>query len=118
MLSINPEDAAEKIDHLQTLFYNVHDLINQYRPHQARESLILMMEEQLDKFKAEIASVKQSKGKFQQLLKTVEDLGVENQDLGGKEPVKDAASSKDDIADVKRKELQKSQWAALHDELG
>lgn len=34
-LSINPELFGDKVDDLQTICYNMHDLINQYRPHQS-----------------------------------------------------------------------------------
>ena len=74
-----------------------------------------MMEEQLDKSRGEIASVKQSKEKVAQLLRTVEELGLQSQ---GKEADAVTATPKGDTADEKRRELQKSRWTALHEELG
>ncbi|KEQ94173.1 hypothetical protein AUEXF2481DRAFT_6226 [Aureobasidium subglaciale EXF-2481] len=67
-LSVNPTQGPEKVEHLQTLFFNIHDLINRYRPHQARESLIMTMEDQLDKIKAQIKSVNSAKDRMQQVL--------------------------------------------------
>jgi mediator of RNA polymerase II transcription subunit 7 len=67
-LSVNPTQGPEKVEHLQTLFYNLHDLINRYRPHQARESLIMTMEDQLDKIKAQIKGVNSAKDRMQQVL--------------------------------------------------
>lgn len=67
-LSANPTQGPEKVEHLQTLFYNLHDLINRYRPHQARESLIMTMEDQLDKIKAQIKGVNSAKDRMQQVL--------------------------------------------------
>lgn len=120
VLSINPADAAEKVEHLQTLFYNVHDLINQYRPHQARESLVLMMEEQVERFRGEIASVKEGKTKVEELLKTVQRTGAQVQ---GQDRPKPAAQRNGDITVTdpparKKNDLQRAQWVALHEELG
>ncbi|CAD0101079.1 unnamed protein product [Aureobasidium mustum] len=67
-LSVNPTQGPEKVEHLQTLFYNLHDLINRYRPHQARESLIMTMEDQLDKIRAQIKGVNAAKDRMQQVL--------------------------------------------------
>ncbi|KAH0341188.1 MED7-domain-containing protein, partial [Aureobasidium melanogenum] len=67
-LSVNPTQGPEKVEHLQTLFYNLHDLINRYRPHQARESLIMTMEDQLDKIKTQIKGVNAAKDRMQQVL--------------------------------------------------
>lgn len=39
-------ERQEKLDHLRLLFINTHHLINEYRPHQARETLHLMMQVQ------------------------------------------------------------------------
>lgn len=117
VLSVNPAHHADKIEHLQTLFYNVHDLINQFRPHQARESLILMMEEQVDKIKAEIGSVKESREKMESLLKTIQEQGAKAQaDLGG--ATSSHAPSDEDKALRKRQDMQRRQWAALEDEIG
>ncbi|KAJ5780108.1 Mediator complex subunit Med7 [Penicillium paradoxum] len=67
VLSVSPEQFESKVEDLRNLFINAHHLLNLYRPHQARESLIMMMEEQLkhsreemnqmDKVKAEVESV-------------------------------------------------------------
>ncbi|KAJ9640483.1 Mediator of RNA polymerase II transcription subunit 7 [Coniosporium tulheliwenetii] len=53
-LSINPDQFEEKTQDLRVLFINAHHLINQYRPHQARETLILMMEEQVERTRAQV----------------------------------------------------------------
>lgn len=54
VLSVAPEQFQAKVDDLRNLFINAHHLLNLYRPHQARESLIMMMEEQLKRSREEI----------------------------------------------------------------
>jgi mediator of RNA polymerase II transcription subunit 7 len=68
IMSINPEQYAEKIQDLRTLFINFHHLLNEYRPHQARESLILMMEEQLERARSETAGIEGMKVKVDRIL--------------------------------------------------
>ncbi|KAG9239129.1 MED7 protein-domain-containing protein [Amylocarpus encephaloides] len=68
ILSVNPDQAPEKIQDLRTLFINFHHLLNEYRPHQARESLILMMQDQLEKSRAETKGIMDMKGKVESIL--------------------------------------------------
>jgi mediator of RNA polymerase II transcription subunit 7 len=56
---------------------NFHHLINEYRPHQARESLIQMMQAQLDRTRAETNAIRDVKEKVEQML---EGLGSLNMD--------------------------------------
>lgn len=68
VLSICPEQFESKIEDLRNLFINAHHLLNLYRPHQARESLILMMEEQLQKSREEIQEMDNMKGRVEEFL--------------------------------------------------
>jgi mediator of RNA polymerase II transcription subunit 7 len=60
---------------------NFHHLLNEYRPHQARESLILMMQDQLDRSRAETQGIREMKEKVESILeglsqaKLAEDAG-------------------------------------------
>ncbi|KAJ5172041.1 Mediator complex subunit Med7 [Penicillium capsulatum] len=54
ILSVSPEQFEAKVEDMRNLFINAHHLLNLYRPHQARESLIMMMEEQLERSREEI----------------------------------------------------------------
>ncbi|KAF4550059.1 Mediator of RNA polymerase II transcription subunit 7-like protein [Elsinoe fawcettii] len=126
IISNNPEESAEKIEDLQTLFYNAHDLINQYRPHQARESLILMMEEQLARAKTEIKAVQESKEKLGETLKAIKDEGAkQKKELDGSAPGREEAMDVDRDADTKldletkkRHERFTALWDAVEAEIG
>jgi mediator of RNA polymerase II transcription subunit 7 len=57
-LSINPTQGRVKTADLSTLLINFHHILNEYRPHQARESAIALMQEHLDQTRAETAAIK------------------------------------------------------------
>ncbi|CCF60062.1 hypothetical protein KAFR_0I02830 [Kazachstania africana CBS 2517] len=59
VLSINPEGYEEKVNNIRTILVNIHHLLNEYRPHQSRESLIMLLEEQLEYKKNEIKKIEQ-----------------------------------------------------------
>lgn len=67
-LSQDPDYAKPKTHDLKTLLLNAHRLLNEYRPHQARESLITMMEEQLQRKRDEVAGVVRMTQKVNALL--------------------------------------------------
>ncbi|TGO20570.1 hypothetical protein BPAE_0285g00150 [Botrytis paeoniae] len=67
-MSIHPEQSHEKIGDLHTIFANFHHLLNEYRPYQARESLIAMMQDQLDKSRAETEGIMKMKEKVEGML--------------------------------------------------
>ncbi|KAM0331249.1 hypothetical protein ACHAQA_002919 [Verticillium albo-atrum] len=58
IMSITPEDSAAKVDDLRTLLMNFHHVLNEYRPHQARESGIALMQSHLDRTRAETAAIR------------------------------------------------------------
>jgi mediator of RNA polymerase II transcription subunit 7 len=85
-------------------------MLNEYRPHQAREALILMMEEQLEKKKAEIEDTKRMKAKIDQLLTT---LPTENGDHPASDLAEDSGATKTGAS----VEEQEATWAALEEEM-
>ncbi|EPS28323.1 hypothetical protein PDE_03269 [Penicillium oxalicum 114-2] len=75
ILAVSPEQYESKVEDLRNLFINAHHLLNLYRPHQARESLIMMMEEQLRRTKEEITKMDQVKMEIESLMDQLEAEG-------------------------------------------
>lgn len=48
ILVVNPAHFNEKLSDLELLFLNLHNLINAFRPHQARETLIEILRNQIE----------------------------------------------------------------------
>ncbi|KAI9826607.1 MAG: Mediator of RNA polymerase II transcription subunit 7 [Thelocarpon impressellum] len=71
ILSVDPSQYAPKIHDLRTLFLNAHHLLNEYRPHQARESLALRMQEQLDRCRAETRAIRDAKARVEAVLENL-----------------------------------------------
>ena len=73
-LAINPTLSTSKLADLRTIMINMHHLINEYRPHQARETLIMMMEEQVDRCRRERDENLKAKELVQGVLASLEGL--------------------------------------------
>lgn len=115
ILSANPELYQEKTQDLQTLMYNMHDLINQYRPHQARETLILLMEERVNKVRREIEAIDEAKQKIADLLQKFQVEGSSER-LGTSEQATQKSDEK--LEKSARKMRQLAAFDALETELG
>lgn len=81
IMSVNPEQYQEKIQDLRTLFINFHHLLNEYRPHQARESLIQMMQNQLDRSRAETQGIMEMKEKVEGILEGLSQAKLKEEEL-------------------------------------
>lgn len=68
----HPGKAEEKLNDLRTLLINFHHTLNEYRPHQARESTIALMQEHLDRTRAETAAVREA---VERTRRVIEGLG-------------------------------------------
>ncbi|KAK6216947.1 hypothetical protein QIS74_07061 [Colletotrichum tabaci] len=82
VMATMPDDGADKIQDLRTLLINFHHLLNEYRPHQARESAIALMQSNLDRTRAETAAIRAQVDKAKRVL---EGLGsIETPKVPGK----------------------------------
>lgn len=59
-LSSDPTQFVTRVENLRTLFINMHHLLNTYRPLQSKESLMLMMEDQIRAARTNAEQMRQS----------------------------------------------------------
>jgi mediator of RNA polymerase II transcription subunit 7 len=45
----NPDTAQTKVREIELIIFNIHYILNEYRPHQARQAVALVMEHQKQK---------------------------------------------------------------------
>ncbi|KAG6044095.1 hypothetical protein E4U17_000686 [Claviceps sp. LM77 group G4] len=76
-LSHCPADAEAKIQDLRTLLINMHHILNEYRPHQARESAIALMQSHLDQTRAETVAIRTQVDKARRVLEGLGSLQLE-----------------------------------------
>lgn len=113
LTGILSEDATqyeETVMDLKTIVTNMHDLINQYRPHQARETLILMMEERIEKLRGEIRAIGEAGEKMEGAFKGLHEAGaaqVKPDSSGHTEKKVDEDSG------CAEKQRQRAAWEAL-----
>lgn len=98
ILSVSPEQFESKVEDMRNLFINAHHLLNLYRPHQARESLIMMMEDQLKRTREEIQQMDKVKsdieGVLDQLRTEGNPIGTPKQSADDVTPSKNTAQRK------------------------
>lgn len=70
-LATNPAGYGPIWDELHELFQEINKVINGYRPHQARETLILMLEEQLERVRGETKDVGEAVGRAKEVVETL-----------------------------------------------
>ncbi|KAI8641024.1 mediator complex, subunit Med7 [Parasitella parasitica] len=58
VLETNPTGYGKHIENISTIFLNMHHILNAYRPHQARETLRLLMEHQLARKRQQTAELR------------------------------------------------------------
>ncbi|KAJ4378039.1 Mediator of RNA polymerase II transcription subunit 7 [Neocucurbitaria cava] len=111
IVATDPLSSAkdDQIANILTMVTNIHALINEYRPHQARETLIVKMEEQLERKRKEVEGVKRMRERVREVLHGFEE------DIPGKKDevmVGNALEREDD----NNKMGQRDMWQTL-DEL-
>ncbi|KAF5102477.1 hypothetical protein D0Z00_000404 [Geotrichum galactomycetum] len=128
IMSISPESFPAKIEDIRVLLINMHHLLNEYRPHQSRESLILLMESQLEDKRREIADLKQKNEQVQHkvadLTKQFDSVLLEKNEKGGASSNNNASRRKsrttsvveervDDAEEGKKQSVDDLQWQLL-----
>lgn len=78
-LALDPSLAEAKLADLRTLFLNAHHLVNEYRPHQARETVIEMVAEQVRKRRDEIEGVRRMQGKVDEVFGALTERGAKDE---------------------------------------
>ncbi|KAG6002432.1 hypothetical protein E4U21_003106 [Claviceps maximensis] len=76
----NPAGAEAKIQDLRTLLINIHHILNEYRPHQARESAIALIQSHLDKTRSETIAIRTQVDKAKRVLEGLGSLRLEEPD--------------------------------------
>ncbi|KAK7185652.1 hypothetical protein PSPO01_08338 [Paraphaeosphaeria sporulosa] len=105
------EAKDEKLKDVLTLALNMHALVNEYRPHQARETLIREMERQGERKRGEVEGVRRMGERVEEGLAVFERSGVE-----GREEIDGAAGEVSD--EERRRERQRETWGVLDEVLG
>jgi mediator of RNA polymerase II transcription subunit 7 len=106
------EESNEKMRNILTLVLNMHALINEYRPHQARETLIRLMEQQVARKRAEVEGVKKMAVKVKETLEGFEKQTPQRADLA------DTGSEVPLRLGVNKSDKQREMWAAMDEILG
>ena len=105
----------EKLKDILTMVTNMHALINEYRPHQARETLIGKMEEQVERKQKEIQGVK----KMAERVRTVLDgFNTEAETLHNGDDGRTEEEVRIHDEEERRRESQRHMWEAMDDILG
>ncbi|KAI8970961.1 MED7 protein-domain-containing protein [Pilobolus umbonatus] len=66
----NPEEFGKNVENISTIFINMHHILNAYRPHQARETLKMKMENQLAKKRKETMEIREKNKEILAMLNT------------------------------------------------
>ncbi|KAM0803669.1 MED7 protein-domain-containing protein [Usnea florida] len=114
-LATNPSGYGPIWDELHELFQEINKVINGYRPHQARETLILMLEEQLERVRGETKGIGEAVGRAREV---VEGLGREDRGGGDLDVITDEMRRSGDAQDGKERRMEKRTWEILEREVG
>nr|GMC86158.1 mediator of RNA polymerase II transcription subunit 7A-like [Ipomoea batatas] len=64
-----PSQYARRVEEISLIFKNLHHLLNSLRPHQARATLIHILERQIQRRKQAVEDIKRRREEAQKLLK-------------------------------------------------
>lgn len=99
-MSVDPSKFHYKIEDLKLLLININHILNTYRPHQTRESLIMLLKKQIDKKNNEINEIdKVSTSINEKIQKLTKNVKGTNEDVD--------ESTESSSAELKKKLLDK-----------
>lgn len=109
--AVNPTSDLkdDKLKDILTMVTNMHALINEYRPHQARETLIREMERQVERKKREIEGVRKMEERVGEVL---EGFGREVPGEKGEREETGAVGEGE-----RKRDMQKHMWMAMDEML-
>ncbi|KAF9922243.1 Mediator of RNA polymerase II transcription subunit 7 [Linnemannia zychae] len=93
ILSTSPSEFAKKVDNIRVIFINMHHILNEYRPHQARETLRLMMNDQLARKRKETAAIRRTCDELRKKLAGLKALEQQRLTI----PVEPTVSKSEDV---------------------
>ncbi|EOA88145.1 uncharacterized protein SETTUDRAFT_168566 [Exserohilum turcica Et28A] len=109
------EQKDQKLKDMMTMVANMHALINEYRPHQARQTLIERMEEQVRRKRAEVEGVRKMADKVREVLGS---FGA----VDGDDKAEHADAGRDENGvgkqQARKMDAQRDGWETLDEVLG
>ncbi|CAO3691373.1 unnamed protein product [Rhizopus stolonifer] len=69
-----PDQFGKYIENISTTFINMHHILNEYRPHQARETLRLLMEDQIAKKRQQTQELREKTREALESLSSIHEL--------------------------------------------
>ena len=111
---------APKYDELRDVFVEAEGVLNEYRPHQARETLIEMMEEQISKGREEIRLCAEAGTRVREVLRGLGKADVEaKSDAEGKDKEVGAGKGTGKRKREDEKEFEDlKDWGSIEQEAG
>lgn len=106
VMSVAPEQFSTKIEHIRTILINIHHLLNEYRPHQSRESLILLLEKQVEIKKDEIKEIERVCNEVETKIKALVEEFVDNKKPEEKEEPKEEVKKESEEIEEKVEESE------------
>lgn len=95
-VAVEPAKFYIKIEHLKRLIINMNHLLNTYRPHQTRESLIMLLQKQIEEKRAQTAEIERAMDQAKKdILELVQGTDADLSSASGPEEVEETANLKE-----------------------